>query len=1249
MSYLRTLLVLALMGMASAANAQVSAIQAYCASQIPNNSQGLVTPASVRNCINYFSNNLGTVPYTGQVSTVYPLVAMGANISGTVSATYLKGDGSQITGISGTVTGNVSWSSIVGQPAGITNVSNSTGDVTATRFAGNISGTYGYFGRVSATTYYGNGSNLTGISAGSSNYNSLTNVPVVLQNISNSTGSVSVSTLNANTFTGGNFVGNGSGLTNVSATSVDYANVTNKPAGVVNVGLGTGSVTATTFNATTGTFTTMGIGSLTASGTVSAATLDAFFISGTQVAGVVGNFTGVNAGTLTASGLVSGALGYFGPVSITNMVASGSISATGSVSASTYYGDGSHLTGITGTASPSWYAVQSIPTVIQNISNSTGSVTVTTIQALTGTFANAIATSSFQTPSASIAALTVTGSVSSVLVSTTYDYSRYISTTQISSTGNISANKYFGDGSALSGIGAGSMTISATQSHPSTSIYVGFNSGGLIAGATGNATLGDGALASATTGSSNVAIGVRALASTTTAGADVAVGRQTLESDKTGGNNTAVGDRAASFLLNPTDIVAVGAGAGASGGNPFAPASGVQQSVFIGSASGASISGSTSNNVFVGYRAGVGVTTGSSNTYLGWNAGSNFSNAIGSNNIAIGSFALDVSESQSNQLNIGNSIYGRNMGQVTPFIGIGTQTPTVALEVNGTISGTALAGTLSTASQPNVNSMGGVTFSGTITPTLYGVDTSNTASSTEVLYVSGTRMDGAHGLGYFNVPNSVFIGTPTGVSIPTPSATLHVSGTFQLSGNAGMSGTTTVQNMTVLGTCTNCGTGGGGTSISTTTFTASTNNSGTTAIGFNAGVGTLTGQSNTLVGARAGRSITSGNNNAAFGSKALDALTTAIKNTAVGSGALQTNQTSDLNTGLGYFALNLATGTNNTAVGASADANLTTGTQNTSLGMGAGNATTGGNNTNLGFNTGNGASGASAQNTFVGSQAGWNNGVTGTVSNTTGIGFNALSNLGSGVINNTAVGAAAGQLMTTGNSNTLIGFNAGRIMTTGAGNTTLGSAAGSNLTTGGGNIIIGTLVNAISATVSSSLNIANAITGNIGSGTGNANLIGINVTSPTAALEVSGTVAFDNIAAAAGLDYMCYSSATGQVTYSLTTCTVSDIKFKTNVAPYNLSLDKVMAMQVREFDFKNSAYGKGKQVGLIAQEVQPIAPNLVSAGSNGDLSVDYAKLSVYAIGAIQELNEEVKELRAEIGLPPKHATMGERLKWLAGY
>ncbi len=1206
----------------------ITSLTTYVNSQLPNNTTRQITPANVRNSVLAYPNNQF-------VSSSYPVTT-----TSYVTATTYYGDGSHLTGITG------GSSTTPGGTSGSIQFNNGTNNTLGggsgfTTDGSNVSST----GYVSASGgFYGDGSHLTGIAGSSVSWTSITGVPAGVTNISNSTGSVT-----ATTFTGTNLGGtlttaaqpnitslgsltgltvNGTGtFTTVSATqavntvalSASTVLGTLQTASQPNV---TGLGTQASFVATSGTIragslisATIGnFGSLSATTLAGDCSLCTNIPSGGTPQSIVSNTTRVDArndGTisLTTGGVVTGYFDASGRLivpgisvttnqtSVTTLLASGlltansGISASGAVTVTSVSGSATGLTLIGNTNN--FYQLN-----MKNTANGSSASTDYVATADNGTdtthyvdfgingsggasapFTSANTAYMYSTDSElDIGALgsgglitfnvsggTATPTEKARITANGISTTNVVALGNISATGGISATNFQGNGALLTGING--MTISATQNHPSTSIYVGFNSGGVVTAGTANATLGDGALASGTTANSNVAIGAGALASTTTAASDVAVGHRTLESDKTGGSNVAVGDLAAGYLLNPSSIVAIGSSAGY-GGNGSNPAASVANSVFIGAAAGNSVSGS-SNNTFVGYRSGVGVTSGSSNTYIGQNAGTQFAFSTGSNNIALGSGAYDVSETASNQLNIGNSIYGKNLNS-TPLIGINNVTPTTALDVVGVITASGgFTGALNTAAQTNVTSLGTLT----------------------ALTVNGTVS--ASGPGILSGLWQLTSGTGT------LSATVL---------NANTASFTTVN----MGACTGAGcSSGGGTSVSTTTFTAASNISGSTDLGFNAAVGT--GQSNTTIGARAGRSITTGNNTTAVGAKALDALNTAIKNTAVGSGALQVNQTGDESTAVGYFALNANTAANNTAVGSNAGAGLTTGSQNTFVGQGTSSVTTGGSNTFMGYQAGMGAATTSAQNTFLGSQAAWNNGVTGVISNSVAIGFNALANIGTGLVNDTVVGAAAGQLITTGSSNTLIGYR-----------------AGNNITTGVNNLVLGSGINAISATATNTLNIENAIYGNIGSGTGNANLIGINITSPTAALEVVGSVKFDTLASAAGTSYVCLDTTTSATSFSNTTCTVSDRKFKTNIEDYHFALDKVMAMRVREFEFKNPAYGKGKQVGLIAQEVGDVAPALVSRGTNGDLSVDYAKLSAYAVGAIQEQQKEINTLQQRL-------------------
>ena len=68
----------------------------------------------------------------------------------------------------------------------------------------------------------------------------------------------------------------------------------------------------------------------------------------------------------------------------------------------------------------------------------------------------------------------------------------------------------------------------------------------------------------------------------------------------------------------------------------------------------------------------------SQNTGIGISAGSNL--VAGGNNIAIGAYTNFVSTGSSNQLNIGNWIYGHNGN-----IGIGVSNPTTRLDIAGQV------------------------------------------------------------------------------------------------------------------------------------------------------------------------------------------------------------------------------------------------------------------------------------------------------------------------------------------------------------------------------------------------------------------------------------------------------------------------------------------------------------------------------------------------------------------------------------
>lgn len=88
----------------------------------------------------------------------------------------------------------------------------------------------------------------------------------------------------------------------------------------------------------------------------------------------------------------------------------------------------------------------------------------------------------------------------------------------------------------------------------------------------------------------------------------------------------------------------------------------------------------------------------------------------------------------------------------------------------------------------------------------------------------------------------------------------------------------------------------------------------------------------------------------------------------------------------------------------------------------------------------------------------------------------------------------------------------------------------------------------------------------------------------------------------------------------------SDARLKTNVEPITGALCKALAMRGVTFDWTEEAaktYGTQREMGLIAQEVQKVAPEVVGENADGTLSLNYGNLVALAFEAIKELNAKV--------------------------
>lgn len=92
--------------------------------------------------------------------------------------------------------------------------------------------------------------------------------------------------------------------------------------------------------------------------------------------------------------------------------------------------------------------------------------------------------------------------------------------------------------------------------------------------------------------------------------------------------------------------------------------------------------------------------------------------------------------------------------------------------------------------------------------------------------------------------------------------------------------------------------------------------------------------------------------------------------------------------------------------------------------------------------------------------------------------------------------------------------------------------------------------------------------------------------------------------------------------------TPSDINMKENIEPITNALDKVCQIGGYTFDFKEEFIKndkqKNKQVGVIAQELEKVLPELVHEREDGTKRVDYDRIVALLIEAIKELNQKIK-------------------------
>jgi hypothetical protein len=95
----------------------------------------------------------------------------------------------------------------------------------------------------------------------------------------------------------------------------------------------------------------------------------------------------------------------------------------------------------------------------------------------------------------------------------------------------------------------------------------------------------------------------------------------------------------------------------------------------------------------------------------------------------------------------------------------------------------------------------------------------------------------------------------------------------------------------------------------------------------------------------------------------------------------------------------------------------------------------------------------------------------------------------------------------------------------------------------------------------------------------------------------------------------------------------SDIRWKKDIK--TLSLAKVgqlrgVSYNWRKDEFPDKNFDNKEQIGLIAQEVEKIYPQLVDTDALGFKSVQYSKVVALLIEALKEQQSEISSLKAEV-------------------
>ena len=93
----------------------------------------------------------------------------------------------------------------------------------------------------------------------------------------------------------------------------------------------------------------------------------------------------------------------------------------------------------------------------------------------------------------------------------------------------------------------------------------------------------------------------------------------------------------------------------------------------------------------------------------------------------------------------------------------------------------------------------------------------------------------------------------------------------------------------------------------------------------------------------------------------------------------------------------------------------------------------------------------------------------------------------------------------------------------------------------------------------------------------------------------------------------------------------SDLRYKSDIRPIDEAIERILSIRGVAYKWKShDEHVGGDQIGLIAQEVEEVFPEVVSTGPDGMKGINYSALIAPLIEAVKQQQAQINELRAEV-------------------